>query len=86
MTLSASQEDEFCSRPFVNLGDEFPFPEEPLPKQSRVETKVPFMTLVSCICEWLRSDGDFSLVERLRGLFLASLGGREPEFTSKRSH
>ena len=41
------------------------------------------MTLVSSICEWLRSGGSFSLVQRLWGHFLATLGSREPEFKLK---
>ena len=55
MTLSSRQEDDFCSRPFVDLGPEFPFPEDLLPKHAKVDSKVPFMTLVSCFCDWLRS-------------------------------
>ena len=83
MTLSSRQEDEFRSRPFLDLGPEFPFPEDLLPKHSRVDSKVSFMTLVPCFCDWLRSGGDFSFVKRLWGLFLATLGEREPEFTLK---
>ena len=83
MTLSSRQEDDFRSRPFVDLGPEFPFPEDLLPKHAKVDSKVPFITLVSCFCDWLRSGGDFSLVQRLWGYFLATLGEREPEFTLK---
>ena len=83
MTLSANQEADFRSRPFVDLGEEYPFPEDLLPKHAKVESKVPFMTLVSSICEWLRSGGSFSLVQRLWGHFLATLGSREPEFKLK---
>ena len=39
------------------------------------------MTLVSSLSDVLRSGGDFTLVRRLWGYFLASLGGRDPEFT-----
>ena len=39
------------------------------------------MTLVSSLNDVLRSGGDFKLVRRLWGYVLASLGGREPEFT-----
>ena len=69
MTLSSRQEDEF------------PFLEELLPKHLKVDSKVPFMTLVSCFCDCLRSGGDLSLVQRLWGQFPATLGEREPEFT-----
>ena len=50
MTLSSRRKDEFRSRPSVDLGEEFPFPDDLLPKHSKVESKVPFMTLVSCVC------------------------------------
>ena len=83
MTLSSPQEDAFRSRPFVALGPEFSFPEDLLTKHAKVDSKVPFMTLVSGFCDWLRNGGDFSLVQRLWGLFLATLGEREPEFTLK---
>ena len=49
MELSASQEAEFRSRPLVDLAEGYPFPEDLLPKHSRVDSKVPFMTLVSCV-------------------------------------
>ena len=83
MTLSSRQEADFRSRPFVDLGPEFPFPEDLLPTHAKVDSKMSFMTLVSCFCDWLRSGGDFSLVQRLWGHFLATLGEREPEFTLK---
>ena len=81
MTLSSPPDNECGSRLFVDLGPEFPFPADLLPKHSRVHSKVPFVTLDSCFCDWLRSGGDFSLVQRLWGHFLATLGEREPEFT-----
>ena len=81
MELSARQRDDFLSRPFVDLGGEFPFPEDMFPKHSKASSKVPLMTLVSSLSDVLRSGGDFTLVRRLRGYFLASLGGRDPEFT-----
>ena len=81
MKLNARQKDEFLSRPFVELGGEFPFPEDMLPKHAKADSKVPLMTLVSSLKDVLRSGGDFTLVRRLWGYFLASLGGREPDFT-----
>ena len=83
MTLSSRQEDDFRSRPFLDLGPEFPFPEDLLPKHAKVDSKVPFMTLVSGFCDWLRGGGDFALVQRLWRHFLATLGERDPEFTLK---
>ena len=81
MELSARQKDDFLARPFVDLGGEFPFPEDMLPKHSKASSKVPLMTLVSSLSDVLRSGGDFTLVRRLWGYFLASLGGRDPEFS-----
>ena len=81
MELSPSQEAEYRARPFVDLGEVFPFPEDLLPKHSKVDSKVPFMTLVSGFCDFLRGGGDFSLLRRLWGYFLASLGKQEPLFT-----
>ena len=81
MELSATQEAEYRARPFVDLGPEFPISEDLLPKHARADSKVPFMTFVSGFCDLLRSGGDFSLLRRLWGCFLASLGKQEPLFT-----
>ena len=78
MELSANQLADYCSRPFEDLAEGFPFPEDLLPKQSRVDSRVPNMTLVGCLCELLRSGGDFILLRRLWGHFLASLS-EDPE-------
>ena len=67
--------------PFVDLGGELPFPEDMLLKHSKADSKVPLMTLVSSLNDVRRSGGDFTLIRRLWGYFLSSLGGREPEFT-----
>ena len=73
MTLSAKQLADFRSLPFADLGEGFPFPEDSLPKHACVEPKVPLMTLVSVLCDFLRSDGDSNLLRRLWGHFCASL-------------
>ena len=80
MELSVRQKDEFLSRPFVNLGGEFPFPEDMLPKHSKAGSKFPLMTIVSSLNDVFRSGGDFTLLRRLWGYFLASLCGGRPEF------
>ena len=81
MELSASQLAEYQSRPFEDLSEGYPFPEELLPKHSRVGSKVRFMTLVGCLCELLRSGGDFLLLRRLWRHFLASLSEEQgPQF------
>ena len=51
-----------------------------LPKHSKAGSKVPFMTLVSCFCEFLRNGGDFNYLRRLWGHFAATLCGQEPGF------
>ena len=38
------------------------------------------MTLVSCVCDPLRSGGDYPLLRRLWGHFCASLGDQSPEY------
>ena len=81
MELSATQVAENRARPFVDFGAEFLFPEDLLPKRARADSKVPFMTFVSEFCDLLRSGGDFSLLRRLWGYFVASLGKQEPLFT-----
>ena len=80
MELSASQIADFKSRDFVDLAKGFPFPEDLLPKHFQVGSKVLFMTLISGICEWLRSGGDFALLRRLWANFRASLGESAPEY------
>ena len=80
MDLSAQQVADFKSRPFVDLSEGYAFPEDLLPKHSRVESRVPFMALVSCLCDLLRLVGDFALLRRLWNHFCSSLGEREPEY------
>ena len=80
MELSAGQIADFKSREFVDLAEGFPFPEDLLPKHSQVGSKVPFMTLISCVCEWLRSGGDFALLRRLWVNFRSSLKAIAPEY------
>ena len=84
MELSARQ-GRLPFAAFRGFGRNFPFPEDLLPKHSKASPKVPLMTLVSSLNDVLRSGGVFTLVRRLWGYFLASLGGREPEFTFQRS-
>ena len=73
MELSEGQLAEYHSKAFEDLSEGYPFPEDLLPKHSRVESKVPFMTLVSCVCELLCSGGDFVLFRRLWSHFLLTL-------------
>ena len=60
MALPSAREDAFRARPFVDLSEEMPFPEDLLPKHAKVDSKVPLMALVSCGCDWLRISGDFA--------------------------
>ena len=80
MELSERQLADYKSRPFCDLGEEYPFPEDLVPKHSKPDSNVPFMTLVSCFFEFLRNGGDFDYLRRLWGHFCATLGEREPCF------
>ena len=55
MELSASHLADYQSRPSEDLSEGYPFPEDLLSEHSRVDSKVPFMTSVGCLCELLRS-------------------------------
>ena len=81
ITLTETQLAENRARPFEDLGGEFPYPEDLVAKHAHPGSKVPLMTLVSCVCELLRRGGDFFLLRHLWGHFTASLGSREPQFT-----
>ena len=59
MVLTANLEDDFQSRPFVDLGGEFTFREDLLPKHSKADSKVPLMTFVSRLIDLLHSGCDF---------------------------
>ena len=78
--LSDSQLADYKSRPFVDLSGEYSFPEDPLPEHRKADSKVPFLTLVSCFCEFLRNGGEFDYLRRLWGHFFATLGDQEPGF------
>ena len=78
MELSDSQLADYKSRPFVDLSGEYPSPEDLLPNHSRSDSKVPFMTLVFCFCEFLRNGGEFDYFRRLWGHFCATLGEQVP--------
>ena len=80
MTLSETQLANYRARPFKDLGGEFPFPEDLVAKHSHPSSKVPLMTLVSCVCELIRRGGDFFLLRHLWGHYTSSLGTREPQF------
>ena len=53
MTLSETQLSEYRSRLSEDLGEVFPYPEDLVGKHSVASSKVPFMTLVSCVCQLL---------------------------------
>ena len=80
MELTADKIAEYKAQAFVDLAEGFPFPEDLVPKHAQVDSKVPFMTMISSVCEWLRSGGDFTLLRRLWACFRASLGERAPEY------
>ena len=75
MELMNSKRLDFSSRPFVDLGEKFSFPEDLPPKNSKVGSTVPFMTLVSCLCELLQRGGNFSFVRRYWGGLFSRIFG-----------
>ena len=81
MELSDSQIAEYRARPFVDSAEGYPFPEDLIPKHCQIKSRVPFMTLVSCFCDLLRSGGDLILLRRMWGHFCASLGDRKPAYS-----
>ena len=72
--LSADQIAGFKGRPFVNLAEGFPPPEDLLPKHAQVGSTVPIMTMIFCVCERHRSGGDFTLLRRLLACFVLLWG------------
>ena len=80
MELTANRIAEYKAKPFIDLAEGFPFPEDLLPKHAQVGSKVPFMTMISSVCEWLRSGGNFTLLRRLWACFRVSLGEGAPEY------
>ena len=80
MDLTMIQMAQYRAKPFENLGEEDPFPDDFVPKHSRVDFKVPFMTFVGYLGELLRNGGDFTFLRRLWGHFRSSLGDWKPEF------
>ena len=49
MEMTEAQLAEYRAKPFEDLGEEYPFPEDLVAKHSRVESKVPFKTFVGCL-------------------------------------
>ena len=81
MEVSEEQLAAYRAKPFVEASEGYPFPEELLPKHSRVGSRIPFMTFVGCLCDLLRSGGDFTLVRRLWSHFCLSLGKQKADFS-----
>ena len=80
MDLTMIQMAQYWAKPFENLGEEDPFPNDFVPKHSRVDFKVPFMTFVGYLGELLRNGGDFTFLRRLWGHIRSSLGDWKTEF------
>ena len=88
MKLSEEQLAEYRAKLFVELGEGYPFREKLLPKHSRLDSKVPFMTFQGCLCDQLRCGRDFARVtyvcgrvRRLWSHFCLLLGKQKPDFS-----
>ena len=74
MTLTETQLAEYRARPFEDLGGEFPYPEDLVAKHAHPGSKVPLMTLVSCVCELLRRGVRLLPIAALVGAFHCFVG------------
>ena len=66
MVLSESQLAEYRDWPSKGKSEGFNFPEDLLPACTQVNSSVPFMTMVHCLVELLRSGGSYTLLQRFR--------------------
>ena len=80
ITLTDGQLADYRSRPFKEKAAGYLFPEEKLPKHSQVTSKVPLLTMVSCLTEVLRGLGSYTMLRRLWGFFRASLSESDPVY------
>ena len=80
MDLTEAQLAEYRAKLFEDLGEEYPFPDDLVPKHYRVESKVPFMTFVGCLGEFFAVEGILLSCGGFWGHFCLSPGDRKTEF------
>ena len=83
LVLTSEQRSKYLSCEQVNKDEGFSFPEDLLPSFTRVESTVPLLTMVNCIAELCRCGGSYVLLRKLWGNFRATLGRKDPLYTSQ---
>ena len=83
LELNARQLAEYGFHRRFEHGIGYPFNEGLIHKYSRVESRVLFLTLVSCLTELLRKSGVFQLLRRLWDHFCASLSDGDSLYNLK---
>ena len=78
ITLTDEELSQYRSRPFKEKAVGYLFPEDRLPKHSEIRSRVPLLTMVSCLTEVLRGGGSYTMLRRLWGFFCASLAESDP--------
>ena len=80
ITLTDAQLADYRSRPFERKVACYLFRENKLPEHGQVSSKVPLLTMVSCLTEVLRGGGSYTMLRRLWGFFRASLSESDPVY------
>ena len=78
ITLTDEELSQYRSRPFKEKAVGYLFPEDRRPKHSEIRSRVPFLTMVSCLTEVWRGGGSYTMLRRLWGFFCASLAETDP--------
>ena len=81
IVLTETQLAEYRDRPRKGKSEGFSFPEVLLPAFTQANSSVPLMTMINCLVELLRSDGSYTLLQRLWGSFRATLGRENPLYS-----
>ena len=64
IALTDEELNQYRSRPFEEKALGYLFPEDRLPKHSQIHSRVPLLTMVSCLTEVLRGGGSFTMLRR----------------------
>ena len=80
IALTDEQLGNYRSRPFKEKAVGYLFPEDRLSKHSQITSRVPLLTMVSCLTEVLRGGGSYTMLRRLWRFFCASLSETDPRY------